>query len=67
MRMTDVHTVAPSGTGGAHAFDLVSLLQLPAGRMTTASVRWVLAPLALPGGAAGVQAGLYSRGFGCSH
>ena len=56
MRMTDVHTVAPSGAGGAHTFDLVSLLQLPAGRMTTANVRWVLAPMALPGGAPGVQA-----------
>lgn len=55
MRMTDVHTVAPSGAGGAHTFDLVSLLQLPAGRLTTANVRWVLAPMALPGGAFGVQ------------
>ena len=56
MRMTDVHTVAPGGEGTAQTFDLVSLLQLPAGRMTTANVRWALAPISLPGGATGVQA-----------
>jgi hypothetical protein len=53
MRMTDLHEVAYDAAADVQTFDLVSLLQLPAGRMTVSRVRWRLVPMDPQGGAVG--------------
>ena len=53
MRMTDLHEVAYDPAADEQTFDLVSLLQLPAGRMTVSRVRWRLVPMDPEGGAVG--------------
>lgn len=53
MRMTDLHEVADDAAADEQTFDLVSLLQLPAGRMTVSRVRWRLVPMDPEGGAVG--------------
>ena len=55
LRMSDVHEASYAADSDTLTFDLASFLHLPKGRITTARVRWVQAPMA-PSGAVGAQA-----------
>ncbi|KAK9845934.1 hypothetical protein WJX81_006409 [Elliptochloris bilobata] len=54
MRFMDAHEATYSAAADTLTFDFKCFLRLPTGRLTTASVRWVQAPMAR-GGPVGVQ------------
>ncbi|KAK9819568.1 hypothetical protein WJX81_007717 [Elliptochloris bilobata] len=60
MRMSDAHEATYSAPCDTLTFELASYLHLPRGRITTATVRWVQAPVA-PDGPDGTRVGSMLR------
>lgn len=54
LRMSDVHEASYAADSDTLTFELASFLHLPKGRITTARVRWVQAPMP-PSGPIGAQ------------